>query len=488
MSDQHHPDRQTDPTAVIDLLDRAGHVAPTMSVEPEVVIGAGRRRVRRRRGSVVGSVGVLTLAGALWLGGPLNPFAPTDPPVPAVVAWQGGVDVELFDTSPHPVHEADRTHWIGQLRSDAGDAFPELVLTRDGKQLDPVAAQDGPGDVLVFQEEGMSVAVWQSPGGSLGERPQWAPGADAGQGGDVSVQGAELRYSVAEFVPGSTGELDELYWFTDDAAHAASGAPVESTVLTAGGTRALVMLDEARGVWGTSDLESPGGAGPFHVERLVAGSGLSGWTGEETAAASVGVLPPRASEPSVRSETAVLAQAQLGSSTAVLATDPAHDLTAPVIRFTQDGTEHTLESYVLHSKSLVAGSVQLLVTAQPKNLELRQGEKWALIAAEDLVDGRALAVPVVGGQVVVVPGWELDAEPEDLRVLVATDDDERWVEGQDVYVDTLFDGRPVVILGLDRDAIDDGETVRGVGAVEDDEVVQHRLTGGVLERDFDLDL
>ena len=104
------------------LLDRADELAPVMSVEPDAVIARGRRKVRGRRTSAAAGVGSLALVGALWLGGPLNPFAPTGPtpaPAPAAVSWQDGVDVELFDNSPNAVHEPDRTHWVGELRSGA---------------------------------------------------------------------------------------------------------------------------------------------------------------------------------------------------------------------------------------------------------------------------------------------------------------------------------------------------------------------------------
>lgn len=491
---------------VIDLLDHADHLAPVMVLDPDSVVEAGRRKVRRRRVSATG-VGALALAGALWLGGPLNPFAPTGPtpaPAPAAVSWQDGVDVELFDNSPNAVHEPDRTHWVGELRSGEGDERPELVLTRDGEMLAPVPAQDGPGDVMLFRAEGVSVAVWQSPEGSLGEWAQWAPGKYFGQGADITVDDATLRYSVAEFVPGASGELVDLYWFDDEAAHAASGDPVVSTVLTSGDSGALLMLDEAKGVWGVRDLASP--AGLVHVEPLVAGSGMSGWTGEHLTATTVGVLPPGASTPSVDASSATLAQAPLGPQTAVLAVDTTGEVygaggaTAveedgttvsyappPAVRFTLDGEERVLESYAQdQGRTLAVGSVQTLVTAQPDGLSVRRGESVHVIPAADLADGRALTGTVRGGQVVVVPGWEPDAEPEDLRVLVGSGGDERWVTAKSAYVDALFDGRPLAVLGLDLGALREDESVLGVGVADGDEVVRHALPGGVVEVDLGL--
>ncbi|SOC57095.1 hypothetical protein [Ornithinimicrobium cerasi] len=465
--------------SALDLLDRADELAPAMSVDPGAVIAAGRRKVRHRQASAATGMGALALVGALWLGGPLNPFAPTgltgDPVPAAAVSWQEGVDVELFDNAPNPVHEADRTAWTGQLRSDEGAAFPELVLTRDGTQLDPLAAQDGPGEVMVFTAEGLSVAVWQSPPGSRGEAPLWAPGVYAGQGGTVEIDGAQLQYAAAEIVPGGTGELEELYWFTDDAAHASSGAPLDSTVLVAGDVRALVMLDEARQAWGMTDLRHP--TGSVHVERLVSGAGLSGWIGQDVTATSVGVLPEGASTPTVTSQTTVLAQAQLGTQTAVLAADPTLVTGPPVIRYQFEGEERDLMSFVQETyRTLDVGIAQLLITAQPTALELRRGDKSTLIPVEDLTDRHALAAPVMGGHVVIVPGWEPDAAAENLRVLVGTDGKDRWVEAESAYIDILFDGRPLVVLGLDRGILQEGETVRGVGIVDaDDSVVSHPL-------------
>lgn len=465
--------------SALDLLDRADELAPAMSVDPGAVIAAGRRKLHRRRLSAATGVGAVALVGALWLGGPLNPFAPTgltgDPVPAAAVSWQEGVDVELFDNSPNPVHEADRTAWTGQLRSSEGDAFPELVLTRDGTQLDPVAAQDGPGEVMVFTAEGLSVAVWQSPPGSRGEAPLWAPGVHAGQGGTVEIDGAQLQYAAAEIVPGGSGELEELYWFTDDAAHAASGAPLDSTVLVAGDVSALVMLDEARQAWGMTDLRHP--TVRVHVERLVSGAGLSGWIGQDVTATSVGVLPEGGSTPTVTSQTTVLAQARLGTQTAVLAADPTLVTEPPLIRYQSGGEEHDLMSFVQETyRTLDVGTVQLLITAQPTALELRRGDKSTLIPVEDLTDGHALAAPVMGGHVVIVPGWEPDAAAENLRVLVGTDEKDRWVEAESAYIDILFDGRPLVVLGLDHGILQEGETVRGVGTANtNDDVVSHPL-------------
>ena len=76
----------------------------------------------------------------------------------------------------------------------------------------------------------------------------------------------------------------------------------------------------------------------------------------------------------------------------------------------------------------------------------------------------------------------------DLRTcaLVGTDGDERWVEVEAAHVGALFDGRPLVVLGLDRGAVGEGETVRGVGVQGEGDVTPHTLTQGVVWLDPDL--
>jgi hypothetical protein len=251
------------------------------------------------------------------------------------------------------------------------------------------------------------------------------------------------------------------------------------------GSEALVMLDEARGVWGATLLGEH--LGPAHVERLVSGSGLTGWMGGSLVTTALGVLPPGATDLAADPGSATLASTPLGSHTAVLAADPSLTDTVPQVRFTLDGEEHVLESYAQdQGRPLDVGSGQVLVTAQPEALELRRGEDYTLMAAEDLRDGTAFTVPVLGGHAVVVPGWAPDAEIEDLRALVGTDGDERWVEVEAAHVGALFDGRPLVVLGLDRGVVGEGETVRGVGVAGEGDVTPHTLTQGVVPLDPDL--
>ena len=165
---------------------------------------------------------------------------------------------------------------------------------------------------------------------------------------------------------------------------------------------------------------------------------------------------------------------------------PSHlSVGSPVAR--TNNARHAKSNSATGMEKCSSRSGQVLVTAQPEALELRRGESFTLIPAGDLQDGTALTVPVLAGHAVVVPGWAPDADVEDLRALVGADGDDRWVEVKAAHVGTLFDGRPLVVLGLDRGVVGEGETVRGIGvAGEDDVVTPHILTRGVVPLDTDL--
>lgn len=468
--------------SVLALLERADEQAPSMSVHPEAIVATGRRKVRRSRGAAVG-VGALALAGGLWLGNGLLPGTPADTPAPATIAWQDGVDVPLFDNSPHS-SEVGRVHWTGQLRSAPGSSHPQLLLTRNGEELAPIAAEDGPGDTLVFSAEGITVAAWQPPADSIGESPVWAQGAEWGQGADVDIQGTELRYAVSEFVPGASGKLEDLYVFTADGARAASGAAVESTRLQIGGVSVVLMVDQARDVWGGVRSDERG-AGTIDVQRLRAGAGLSGLIGEEVVATSFGVLPAGGAAPAT-SDNAELVQAQLGEHVAVLATSPTMTASAPPIRFTLDGEQHSLETfYQVDARALRVGQAQVTVTGTPDAVELWLDDRWAVVTPEDLSADSAVTVPVQDGAVVLVAGWE-PASSDDLRVLVGSDGDQQWVKPAGTLITTTFDGAPLVALSLDE-APKDGGTVRGVGELDGSgKVTEHELKGGTTVRDAGL--
>ncbi|WP_109470974.1 hypothetical protein [Ornithinimicrobium cavernae] len=487
----HNPGGNNVPLSATELFDRAAELAPAMSVDPDAVITVGRRRVRRRRLSAFGAGSVaLAMAGALWFGGPLDPFSDPDALQPAGITWQDGVEVDLFDNQPHS-SELGRQHWSGELRSGEGDAQPELVLTRDGEQLGPIAAQDGPGDVMVFHADGLAVAAWQSPTGSLGEWPLWTPGMEAGQASSVDVEGSELHYAVAEFVPGAEPGLEELYWFSEDAGYAASGAPVESTVLTAGESTSIVMIDEAKQVWATG-APMPGAAPGLrvHAERMVAGAGLTGWTGHVAAAAAVGVLPPGASLSRDEGESATFVEDGLGSHTVVLASSPATRATAPVIRFTVDGSVHTLTDYLERDvKTVTVAGAGVQVDSTPNGLQLFVAPgRLALVPSQELDGDSAVLGSVGDGHLLVVPDWEPDGDVEDLRVLRVQrgSDAEQWAPVDSALTTTLFDGTPLIVLGLDGGTLEEGESVVGVGVADGDEVVPYQLKTGVRTGDIDL--
>lgn len=490
MSDRHDTTDHEE-AGTLGLLDRAGELSPQMSVTPEAVIAAGRHKVRRRRTSAIGAGAVaLAMAGALWVGGPLDQFTDSETMAPAAISWHNGVDVNLFDNQPHPT-EAGRTHWTGELRSAEGDALPELVLTQDGKELDPIPAEDGPGDVMVFRTEGLSVAAWQRPVGSIGEDPVWARGSEAGQGSSIEVGDAELKYDVAEFVPGASGELLELYWFSKDAGHAASGAPVSSVAFPVDGSALVVAVDEARGLWGVADDRLAPRDNSVTMAPLQSDSGVtSALLGEVPSAANsgpmfpdtaVGLLPPGA-ELQEPDDGVTQMQAEIGSRTAVLASQPGSTL-VPSIRFSLDGEEHTLRSYAAGAQRVTAGGKSVQVDAMPDGLQLLVGAgEFAVVPDEELDGDRALVGAVGGGQIVVVPGWEPEADVADLRVQSAGE----WLPVDSALSMSSFTGEPLTVLGLDAGTLAEDATVEGVGVVDGDQVAPHEPKGGLNTLDLDL--
>lgn len=501
MSERHD---DTTSHETLDLLDRAAELSPSMSLEPSAVIAAGRRKVRRRRASAVGGgVAAVALAGGLWVAGPLSLFTDPDAVAPASVNWQDGVDVAVLDNEPHP-SEVGRVHWQGDLVSAEGDTRPALVLTKDGEQLDPIPAEDGPGDVLVYRSSNLVVAVWASPEGSTGEHVLWSPGSAWGQGGNFTVDGVELRYASAEFVPGSDPGVEELYWFSNDAAHAASGAPLASTVLAVDASSGVVMVDEARGVWGTSARPSDEVTGQVHVTALNSGAGYTGWmpgvavspqvgdpapAPRHVVATSVGVLPPGASLSVTGSATVELAQGTVGNHTVVLAADPERTLaiSPPPISYTLGGEQHNLQSWVeTGAHTIEVAGAQVQVSGTPDGLQLFVGPgEFALIPDRDL-DGDSVVVGGIGdGQVVLVPGWEPTDDVTGLRVQLGSDA-QKWVEPDATLVGTLFDGSPLLVLALDEGTVQAGGTVEAVGTMESDTIVPLDLEDEVTEIDLGL--
>lgn len=327
------------------MLSQILHTTPTppdlhLDLDGVVVTAQETRRRRvRRRAAAAGATAAATLAGVLWLGSPLDLGSSSAQISPAAPTTGSDDPVSLLELGPE---------WSGQLHMTQDLDTSELVLTRDGVELEAVPAEGGPGDVVLFQVDNFAVAVWEPPKGSRAESLLWADDVVTGTGGSILIDGTELRYQTREFSNGTEPHLVELYWFTDDKANAASGAPLASDVLESGRARSVVMIDEARQVWSerTWMVDLPSEAAPVpSVVPLVGDAGVSRHTGVDTDGTTVGVLPPGA-EPYVVDDDTEADLTTLGSHPVVLVTTGMSPGVPPVIRFTLEGRQYTLEAYL----------------------------------------------------------------------------------------------------------------------------------------------
>lgn len=175
-------------------------------------------------------------------------------------------------------------------------------------------------------------------------------------------------------------------------------------------------------------------------------------------------------------------QAEVGQHTAVLASDPTSTY-APSIHFSLDGTEHSLRGYGASADVISAGGKSVQVDAMPDGLQLFLGPgEVAVVPNEELDGNRAVVGDVGGGQIVVVPGWEPEAEAADLRVQSAGE----WLPVDSALSMTSFTGAPLTVLGLNPSTLADGASVEGVGVVDGDEVAPHEPEGALSTLDLDL--
>lgn len=472
MSEREHLDETTH---VVGLMDRAAAHTPPLHVGHDEVVARGRR-IRSGRRRTAAGVGALALAGTLWLGMETLPFGGEAPPVPASVGWSdGSIDVELFDNGPNQQHEPDRAQWTGRLRTVEGGRHPELILSKDGGEPETIVGEDGPGESEVFQADGITVLVWVEPEDGLAQDVLWADGVEYGTGGVVAVPGGRIRYATAEHVPGAEADVVELYLIDEQGARAASGAPVETVLLETDDMSWVVGIDRKRQVWVGADASGRGMWGtPIPLTDGAAYGGGAGAVPSHV----LGLLPEGASDVTVSPESARSDVAMVGGQQVLLATAD-EGAALPTVRFTLDGEQHDLSTFVdTWRREVVLAGTTLAYQAMPDGLELRAGATALRLEPAELADATATVAPIDDLAVVVVPGWiPTDAQTP---VQVAVDgrgDEPTWVEVEEdaVQVRELFDGRPVTLLALD--ALADGEQVVGIG--------EGPAGGAVTELDLD---
>ncbi|OLT43377.1 hypothetical protein BJF86_00825 [Serinicoccus sp. CNJ-927] len=436
---------------VVALLDRAGGHAPPLHVSREDVVRRGSTIRRGRR--VAAAVSALAVAGVLWFGWAVAPLDEDPVTAPAEVTWSDlDLDGRLFGLS-------GETSWNAELRTVEGEEQPELVVSRDGEVLpEPLAAQDGPGDVQVFRTDGLTVAVWLHTEDDTGGQVAWGGRCSLCVGGASDVDGARIGYAAAAAVDGP-GDPGELYVTSGDTVVTLTGHEVPSLRLSVGGRRFLVFLDEKASQWGvrgpTDDdridvMPTHGGAGMV--------SGVDGSTSWE-----VTLVPPEVK--------AVMSDDRGENRSAELA---GHQVLLSVgdesgtvdVDVNVDGEPWPAESYVL-SQHVEVGVGEPPVTWRSTVegfLWLDQGSSTeALSVEEELADGRAVVLPVAGGTLVVVGGWEPRAG--EVAVRIGDDAGGRWEAATSVRVRELVDGRPVTFLGLPELSATEQAQVTDVGMV-----------------------
>ncbi|WP_298889241.1 hypothetical protein [uncultured Serinicoccus sp.] len=439
---------------VVALLDRAAGGTPPLHVSHDDVV---RRGSTIRRGRRVGAaVSALAVAGVLWFGwaaGPLGEDPTTDP---AEVTWSElDLDGRLFGLSG----EGSST-WSAELRTGDGEQPPELVVSRDGEVLpEPLEAQDGPGEIQVFRTDGLTVAVWLRTGDELGQ-VAWGGRCSLCVGGASEVDGTSIGYAAT--AANGSSDPAELYVMTEGAVTTLDGRDVPSLELAVEERRFTVLLDERAGLWGVR--------GPEDGERIevMPAHGGAGTTsgGDGSAPWVVSLVPPEAE--------AVLGDGGVEGAAAELAghevlVSIGADSVVPEVDVVVAGERQPIASYVrAHATEVGVGEPPVTWTSTPQGfLRLDQGPSTeALSVEEELSDGRAVVVPVAGGTLVVVGGWEPAADEASVRIGDGAGG--RWEAATSVRVRALVDGRPVTFLGLPELSATEQEQVVDVGVVDED--------------------
>ncbi|OLT18795.1 hypothetical protein BJF80_14525 [Serinicoccus sp. CUA-874] len=322
---------------------------------------------------------------------------------------------------------------------------------------EPLEAQDGPGDIQMFRTDGLTVAVWLHTEDDTGGQVAWGGQCLLCTGGAAESGGTSIGYAASAGV--GSGDPAELYVMTEGAVTTLDGRDVPSLELAVEERRFVVFLDQRAGLWG---VHGPDDADRIDVDAVHGGAGsISG--GDGPAPWVVSLIPPDA-EAVLAGGGVEGASAELTGHQVLVAVG---DGTAtPEVEVVIDGERQALTSYV-HAQATEAGVGDPPVTWRSTVegfLWLDQGSSTeALSVEEELADGRAVLLPVAGGTLVVVGGWEPRAG--EVAVRIGDDAGGRWEAATSVRVRELVDGRPVTVLGLPELSATEQAQVTDVGTV-----------------------
>ncbi|WP_281965726.1 hypothetical protein [Serinicoccus marinus] len=436
---------------VVALLDRAGGHTPPLHVSRVDVVRRGSTIRRGRR--IAAAVSALAVAGVLWFGWAVAPLGEDPTTAPAEVTWSDlDLDGRLFGLS-------GETSWNAELRTVEGEEQPELVVSRDGEVLpEPLAAQDGPGDIQVFRTDGLTVAVWlRAEPEEQGGQVAWGGQCLLCTGGAAERGGTRIGYAASAGV--GSADPAELYVMTEGAVTTLDGRDVPSLELVVEERRFVVFLDERAGLWGVRGPEDDG-----RIEVMPAHGGAGTTSGGEPSAPWLVSLAPTEAEAALGEGGVEGASAELAGHQVLVGVG---DGTAtPEVEVVIDGERQALTSYV-QAQATEVGVGEPPVTWRSTAagfLWLDQGPRTeALSVEEELADGRAVVLPVAGGTLVVVGGWEPRAG--EVAVRIGDDAGGRWETATSVRVRELVDGRPVTFLGLPELSATEQAQVTDVGTV-----------------------
>lgn len=486
-----------------ELFDRAVRHAPTMHLDGDELLAAGRGRVRRRR--ILGggaALATVALAAAVWngLAGGVDGLTGTQQLQPATTIFEDGqqVDGALF-TGMNTIDDAQVGHVYDALLSRApaaqGGGGPLVLEVRDGGvTVERITAQSPTPGLEVFTGERMTLALWREPEGVVTSVPLVGPYDQGGPSGveHAQVAGEDLAYAVwMSDVVEQPEEVVDVYLVGTDEVVALSGAPVRSEVLRAGRVRAIAFADEGRAVWGTFATSPQEDAGSGLTTMLTGpGQVASSTFGREDDILSMTVLPEGATDVRLelegRERGSLEVGALAGRPVALWVVD-GDSVTDEALRFTLGGVGHDLNSYHRDLWELDLGDgralavdiddaeIRLTPTGDP-GVDGAQAEPVLTVDRGALASG--LTTKTVGSTLVTFAvGWDGGGANllADTRVELTSSAGTRWVDPGDVAQIRLADGQLLTVVATPAE---EGARVSAVGRQEGSTVQRWEPPGG----------